>query len=74
MTIIDDWKRIAARAWSIRLALLSAMLSGIETALPYIAPMKQSGWFAAMSGLVALAAAASRIVAQPRLYEPNPKD
>lgn len=67
MKIVDEWKHLAAHAWSVRLALISAALSAVETALPYVAPEHRSGAFAAASGIVALAAAVARLVAQPKM-------
>lgn len=66
MRLLDDWQRLARRAWSVRLAILSAGLSAVEFALPFVAPERPSGWFAGAAVLVSLAAAGARIVAQPR--------
>jgi len=66
--LITDASRLWPRLWSVRLAVLSALLSACEVALPYAAPSTQSIPWAALSGLVALAAAVARIVAQPALY------
>lgn len=66
MKLLDNWPRLIKRAWSVRLAILSASLSAVEFALPFVAPTQPSGWFAGAAVLVSLAAAAARIVAQPR--------
>lgn len=66
MRLLDDWPRLIRRAWSVRLAILAAGLSAVEFALPFVAPDQPSGWFAVAAGLVSLAAAGARIVAQPR--------
>ncbi len=34
MRLVDNWRRVLARAWSVRLIVLAALLSGIEGALP----------------------------------------
>lgn len=67
MRLVDGWGKIARRAWSVRLAILSGALSAIEFALPYFAPEQPSRRFAAAAALVALAAAIARIVSQPRM-------
>lgn len=67
MTLIDDWKHLAPRLWSIRLSLLSAILSAAEFAIPYFAPAVPSGRFAAAAMAVGLAAAVSRVIAQPKV-------
>lgn len=66
MTLLDDWRRLVRRAWSVRLAVLAALLSAVEVALPFVAPERSSGWFALAALLVSLAAAYARIVAQPK--------
>lgn len=66
MRLLDDWKDILRRAWSIRLMLLAAVFSGIEIALPLlegILPVPR-GAFAAMSGLTTAAAFVARLLAQ----------
>lgn len=63
--LIDDWRKLAPKLWSMRLMLVSFVLSGVEVALPYCAPTVPSGRFAAAAGLVTVAAAVARLVAQP---------
>nr|WP_029924382.1 hypothetical protein [Ochrobactrum sp. UNC390CL2Tsu3S39] len=66
MKLVSDWKRVLARAWSIRLLLLAGILSGVEVALPYIgdAYLIPTGVFAALSVLVTMAAFAMRLISQ----------
>ena len=66
MRLLDDWKDVLRRAWSIRLMLLAALFSGIEIALPLldgILPLPR-GAFAALSGLTTAAAFVARLLAQ----------
>ena len=35
MTPVHNWRKVLRYAWSIRLTLLAAVLSGIEVALPF---------------------------------------
>lgn len=65
-TLIEDAKRVLLRAWSVRLAVLSSVLSAAEVAVPYLAPSTPSKLFAVLAGMVALGAAVARIVAQPK--------
>lgn len=69
MKLVDDWKRILRKAWSVRLALLSAVLSAGEFAMQYLAPEHASGAFALTAGVVSLSAAIARLVAQPKLWK-----
>ena len=74
MTLVADWKRILRKAWSIRLLLLGGLLSGIEVMLPFYDGAMPRGWFAALSGLTVAGAFVARIVAQPRMYEPEARN
>ena len=35
MRLIPDWRRVLARAWSVRLLALLILFSGLEVALPF---------------------------------------
>lgn len=74
MKLVDNWRRVVSKAWSIKLALVSAALSATEFALPYVAPAVSSGKFAAVAGAVSLAAALARIVSQPKLWSSDNAD
>ena len=65
MHLIDNWKAVAKRAWSMRLIALSAVLSAIEVALPYLDDRFPRGTFAVLAGAVSLAAGIARLLAQP---------
>lgn len=69
MRLIDDAQWVFTRAWSVRLIVLAAVLSGLEVMLSvmtaYSVPVPVSpGVFAAVSGLVTIAAFFARFVAQ----------
>lgn len=65
MQLIDNWKAVAAKAWSSRLAWLSAVLSALEVILPYFTGLVDPGTFAVLAVLVSAAAGIARVVAQP---------
>ena len=71
MNLVHDWKRIIKRTWSIRLAILSALLSGLEMVLPLFGDVIPRNLFAALSFITAIAAGIARVIAQPRMYEPD---
>jgi len=62
----DNWRALLRHAWSIRLALIAAVLSGIEVALSVFTsnPPIAAGTFAALSAVVTVAAAVARLFAQ----------
>lgn len=66
MTLIDDWRNVARKAWSIRLVLLAAALGGVELALPLFMDAVPRHVFTALSILVSIGAAVARLVAQPK--------
>ena len=67
MTLLNDWKKILKKAWSVRLVLISGMLSGAELILPMYVDALPRGVFATLSILTAGAAAVARLVAQPKM-------
>lgn len=65
MTLLEDWKAILKKAWSVRLALIAAFFTGLQALLPLLDPGYKSIWFAVLSFIAAGGAVASRIIAQP---------
>lgn len=62
----ENWRTLLRHAWSIRLALVAAVLSGIEVVLPLFSasPPLPLGTFVALSFVVTIAAAVARLFAQ----------
>lgn len=69
MKLVADWRRVLRHAWSLRLILIAALLSGVEVALPLVGGFLQipAGLFALLSFLVTGAAFVARLVAQPKM-------
>lgn len=64
--LVSNWRSVLKRAWSVRLMLIAASLSGLEFALPYLdgyLPIPPR-LFAALSGLTVAAAFVARFTAQ----------
>jgi hypothetical protein len=66
--LINDARTVVRRAWSFRLAVLSAALSGCEVALPYLDGIVPSRTLAALAMVTGIGAAVARIVAQPSMH------
>lgn len=64
MTPAHNWREVLRYAWSIRLMLLAALLSGAEVALPFFEYSIPAGIFAAMSAITTAAALVARFIAQ----------
>lgn len=73
MRMIEDWRRVAPKLWSVRLSLLAALLSAVETGLNLhltgTAPLVVVG-----SMCVSLVAAIARVVAQPSVQQGEVKN
>ncbi len=70
MTLIDDWKCVWHRLWSVRLSLLAAVASAGEAAFQYWATGKPA-WIALSAAAISLGASVARVVAQTSLSEEN---
>lgn len=66
MHLLPDWREIVGRAWSIRLALLAAVFSASEVALPFFAPFVPPKTMAILALIASAGAAIARVIAQPK--------
>jgi hypothetical protein len=64
MKLIDDWRTILRRAWSVRLMILAFALTAAEVILPLYADDLPRGLFAVLSGLAVAGAFVARLAAQ----------
>lgn len=73
MNLIPHWGRVLRHAWSIRLIALSALLSGLEVAVPFLDGLLpvSPGVFAALAALSTIAAGIARFVAQASIDPPE---
>lgn len=69
MKMIDHWRDVLKKAWSLRLMLLAAILSGVEIVLPFFSEALPRGLFAVLSFLAVAGAFVARLVAQKGLSE-----
>lgn len=67
MNLLPEWKWLIRKTWSIRLVILSALLSGFEVILPLFVDTIPRNLFAALSMCSAIAAGIARVVAQPKM-------
>jgi hypothetical protein len=71
MELVSDFKTILLRAWSVRLALLSAFFSSLEAlsyVLPYLGGIFPDKTLAGLGALAAIGAIGARIVDQPKMH------
>lgn len=64
--LVSNWRAVLKHAWSIRLMILAALLSGAEVGLPLIDGTFdiQPGVFATLSAVTTAAAFVARLIAQ----------
>lgn len=71
MRLVTNWREVLRRAWSVRLMLLAAALSGLEVAMPlvgHVLPIP-TGAFAGLSFIITAGAFVARFVAQKGLSD-----
>lgn len=68
MQLTNDASK-AGRMWSVRLSVLAGILGAVEATLPLWSSTLPTGTFAALSSVVAIAAAIARVIKQERLHE-----
>lgn len=66
MKLVDNWREVLRRAWSIKFMLLASVLSGTEVLISMLQPAATlpPGVFAAVAGLVTAMALVARLLAQ----------
>lgn len=64
--LVHNWRKVLIHAWSIRLIVLAAVLSGVEIIIPLLPEFIEiaPGYFAGASFVVTVAAFAARLIAQ----------
>lgn len=69
MSLIQDWRKVLKKAWSIRLMLLAGLLSGCEVILPLYSEAIPRNIFAGLSMLAIAGGFIARLVAQKEMSD-----
>lgn len=69
---VPEWRRVLRYSWSIRASIVSALFSGAEVAMQFLAPDRPSLVFAATVFLLSVAATGFRLLYQPRMHDAKP--
>ncbi len=69
LCLLDDWRRVARRAWSIRLSIVAAIFTAAEVVVPLFGDMLPRGVFVLLAFSASIGAAIARVVAQPGMRE-----
>lgn len=62
--LLNDWKQVLKKAWSVRLMALAFILTALEVMLPFFNDSFPPRVFAVASGLAVAGAFVARLVAQ----------
>lgn len=74
MHLINDFGRVFMKLWSVRLAIVAGVLSGIEVILPLFIDAIPRGAFAIASFVVTVASIVARAIAQPSIHRKQDDD
>ncbi|UZG45624.1 hypothetical protein [Caldimonas thermodepolymerans] len=69
LCLLDDWRKIARRAWSIRLSIVAACFTAAEVVVPLFGDVLPSGVFVLLAFSASIGAAIARLVAQPEMHQ-----
>ncbi len=69
MMLHPDWQNILRRAWSVRMAVIAGLFSGVEVALPLFSDTMPRNVFAVLALVASIGSIVARTVAQPRMHK-----
>ncbi len=67
--LLDDWRRVLRRAWSIRLSVVAAIFTAAEVVVPLFGDVLPRGVFVLLAFSASIGAAIARLVAQPEMHQ-----
>jgi len=67
IVLLEDWRKIARRAWSIRLSIVAAVFTAAEVVVPLFGDVLPRGVFVLLAFIASIGAAVARLVAQPEV-------
>lgn len=72
--LLPGWKRLLLRAYSVRFAIVAALCSAAEVALPVFTDRFSPGVFAVLAAAAAVGGVLARVVAQPKTLPREAKE
>ena len=70
--LLNDWRRVLRRAWSVRFSLLAAAFTAAEVVVPLFSDVlldvMPRGAFVLLAFVASIGATVARIVAQPEMH------
>lgn len=70
--LVDDWKRVLRKAWSVKFNILTILLGAAEAILPMLETGMPRGVFAGLSALTAGLSLTARVLSQQEFRDDQP--
>jgi hypothetical protein len=67
--LIPNWRKVAKKAWSVRLLAAASVLTGCEAVLPFAGELLPRGTTAVITFVIVTSALLLRFVAQKELHD-----
>ena len=71
MNLLENWKKVALKAWSMRLWYLSIACQALEVMLPSLGGFVPERTFTYLSAVAAIAGIIARLIPQEALHAPD---
>jgi hypothetical protein len=68
IVLLEDWRKIARRAWSIRLSIVAAVFTAAEVVVPLFGDALPRGAFVLLAFIASIGATVARLLAQPEVH------
>jgi hypothetical protein len=69
IVLLEDWRKIARRAWSIRLSIVAAVFTAAEVVVPLFGDALPRGAFVLLAFIASIGATVARLLAQPEVHQ-----
>jgi len=71
MMLIEDWKAVLAKAWSVKFNIAAALFGAAEVVVALVQPASiPNGVFAGIAATISILANVARVMAQQELQKP----
>ena len=68
LILLENWRQVLRRAWSIRFSVLAAAFTAAEGVVPLLGDILPRGVFVLLAFAASIGATVARIVAQPEMH------
>ena len=68
LCLLENWRQVLRRAWSIRFSVLAAAFTAAEGGVPLFGDVMPRGLFVLLAFAASIGATVARIVAQPEMH------